>query len=114
MAFAAVLRFAVADAVALRGAASFDELALRDDFFAADAVVAFVVLLVDRRKPTSAGVPKRAMLTKSPAAHIVIMSEEPPNETKGKGMPVTGRRPNAAPMLMIASAPIHVMRPTPK
>ena len=46
-----------------------------------------------------------------PSANIVVMSEEPPDETRGSGTPMTGRRLMTAPMLMTAWTTIHVMMP---
>jgi len=41
--------------------------------------------------------------------NIVGMSDDPPAETKGSGMPVTGSTPMTVPMLTIACTQIHVV-----
>ncbi len=51
------------------------------------------------RRPVTAGL---AMLASIPAPNMAMTSEDPPNETNGRGTPVTGRRPTTAPMLMTA------------
>ena len=45
-------------------------------------------------------------------ADRVITSDDPPKEMKGRGIPVTGRTPMTAPMLMTAWLVIHVVTPT--
>ena len=52
------------------------------------------------------------IFTSIPAAAIVMTKEDPPKEMNGKGIPVTGRTSRTAPMLIIASAPIQVIKPT--
>ncbi len=56
--------------------------------------------------------PLRAMLMSTPAAAIVITSDEPPNEMNGSGIPVTGSTPTTAPTLMTVSAPTHATNPS--
>src|SRR2546430_2304852 len=51
------------------------------------------------------------MFSKIPAAPIVITSEDPPNETKGSGTPVTGSTPITAPMLIRACPTTHAVMP---
>ena len=48
----------------------------------------------DGREPDrgGAGRPWRATFTRMPVASMVVMSAEPPNDTNGSGMPVTGSR----------------------
>src|SRR5204863_7117244 len=46
------------------------------------------------------GRPCRATLSSTPTANSRITSDEPPNDTKGSGTPVTGRMPITAPMFM--------------
>ena len=44
------------------------------------------------------------MLISTPAAAMVITSDEPPKEMNGSGIPVTGSTPTTAPMLISVSA----------
>ena len=53
----------------------------------------------------------RAKDSSMPEANIVVMSEEPPEDTSGSGTPMTGSRPITAPMLMIAWMTIQAMMP---
>ena len=46
-----------------------------------------------------------------PTASIVVTSEEPPEETKGSGTPMTGSMPMTEPMLIIACPRTHVQMP---
>ena len=46
-----------------------------------------------------------------PTAAKLITSDEPPAETKGSGMPVTGMRPTTTPMLMNAWMQIQAVTP---
>ena len=43
---------------------------------------------------------------------MVMTSEEPPKEMKGRGIPVTGRSPTTAPMLITAWLVTQVVTPT--
>ena len=45
-------------------------------------------------------------------AAIVMIRDDPPKEMKGSGMPVTGRTPMTAPMLITAWLVIQVVMPT--
>ena len=49
------------------------------------------------------------MLIKMPIAVSVNTSDEPPNDTSGKGTPVIGSKPVTAPMLMTAWPTIHAV-----
>ena len=51
------------------------------------------------------------MFTRIPAAASVMTIDVPPYETNGSGIPVTGRRPSTAPMLITASVAIQATRP---
>ncbi len=42
---------------------------------------------------------------------MVVISAEPPNDTNGSGMPVTGSSPTTAPMLITACAITHTVTP---
>ena len=46
-----------------------------------------------------------------PRANMLVMSEDPPEDTSGSGTPMTGSRPMTAPMLMRACTRIQVMMP---
>lgn len=46
-----------------------------------------------------------------PTAAKLMMSDEPPAEMNGRGMPVTGMRPTTTPMLMNAWTQIHAVTP---
>ena len=48
------------------------------------------------------------MLTRMPVANMVVISAEPPNDTNGSGIPVTGSSPTTAPMLMTAWPTTHI------
>ena len=46
-----------------------------------------------------------------PAASMVVISDEPPEETKGSGTPMIGSVPITAPILMMACTRIHTITP---
>src|SRR5262249_1280954 len=53
----------------------------------------------------------RATLRRSPAAAIVINSEDPPNDTNGNVTPVRGRTPTTPPMFITAWTRIQAVTP---
>lgn len=46
-----------------------------------------------------------------PIANIVVMSEEPPDDTSGRPTPMTGSMPMTEPMLTMAWLSTHAMMP---
>ena len=52
-----------------------------------------------------------AMLTRMPIAMSEMTSDEPPNETRGRGTPVIGSEAVTAPMLTRACTPIQIVIP---
>ncbi len=72
---------------------------------------------VGRSAPAAAGRPRatrsrEAMLMRIPTAAMVMTREEPPYETNGSGMPVTGSTPTTAPTLITAWLVIQTVIPT--
>src|SRR5581483_7527682 len=53
----------------------------------------------------------RATLSITPIAAMVMTSDEPPNDTNGRGTPVIGSMPMTAPMLMIACTTTQAVTP---
>ncbi len=64
-----------------------------------------------RSVPTRPASPCLATLMSTPAAAMVITRDDPPNEMKGSGIPVTGSTPTTAPMLIKVSAATHATSP---
>src|SRR5207244_1380151 len=54
---------------------------------------------------------RRATLARTPAPNMAMTSDDPPNETNGRGTPVTGSSPTTAPMLITACPTSQAVTP---